>query len=163
MLSIQVNCLMLLSVLIDVNKRGEMSTGDVVLIEGQSGGSIVGITPGAALEKKSVRDMAAGLNRLGGNLQSDYCVRFPTVHTSRMSFFSFFSFVFLTIFSFVCCNFLVDIIKPKPPQALPRSVENRNSTTRPESLPKPVNVNVKPPPEVLRRIAGKEITTLFEV
>lgn len=59
-------------------------TGDVVLIEGQSGGSIVGITPGlffvfsqnstdfkylvlgAALEKKSVRDMAAGLNRLGG-------------------------------------------------------------------------------------------------
>ncbi|XP_055315932.1 F-actin-uncapping protein LRRC16A isoform X4 [Sitodiplosis mosellana] len=50
---------------------------DVVLIEGQSGGSIVGITPaalsssivgispGAALEKKSVRDMAAGLNRLG--------------------------------------------------------------------------------------------------
>lgn len=41
-------------------------SGDVVLIEGQSGGSIVGITPGAALEKKSVRDMAAGLNRLGG-------------------------------------------------------------------------------------------------
>lgn len=50
------------------------------------GGSIVGITPGnlkgnffigylityfllgAALEKKSVRDMAAGLNRLGGKL-----------------------------------------------------------------------------------------------
>lgn len=45
-----------------------MSTGDVVLIEGQSGGSIVGITPGAVLEKKSVRDMAAGLNRLGGKL-----------------------------------------------------------------------------------------------
>lgn len=75
--------------------------GEVVLIEGQAGGSIVGITPGAALggggsivgitpgnydfsiliifffkyfvcgvgaalEKKSVRDMAAGLNRLGG-------------------------------------------------------------------------------------------------
>ncbi|XP_037044031.1 F-actin-uncapping protein LRRC16A isoform X5 [Bradysia coprophila] len=107
----------------DTNKTtpDAIDPGDVVLIEGQSGGSIVGITPGAALEKKSVRDMAAGLNRLG-----------------------------------------VDIIKPKPPQPLPRSVENRNSTSRPESLPKPLNVNVKPPPEVLRRIAGKEITTLFE-
>ncbi|KAJ6641624.1 F-actin-uncapping protein LRRC16A [Pseudolycoriella hygida] len=114
----------------DANKTtpDAIDPGDVVLIEGQSGGSIVGITPGAALEKKSVRDMAAGLNRLG-----------------------------------------VDVIKPKPPQALPRtipynnsSVENRNLTTRPESLPKPVNVSVKPPPEVLRRIAGKEITTLFE-
>lgn len=77
-----------------------LDASDVVLIEGQSGGSIVGITPaalsssivgispgkpehffshcqsflmdfnilGAALEKKSVRDMAAGLNRLGGKL-----------------------------------------------------------------------------------------------
>lgn len=82
-----------------------MDGNDVVLIEGQSGGSIVGITPaalsssivgispgkelhatfglkslrmecstlfaGAALEKKSVRDMAAGLNRLGGNQLSN--------------------------------------------------------------------------------------------
>lgn len=31
------------------------------------GGSIVGITPGAVLEKKSVRDIAAGLNKLGKN------------------------------------------------------------------------------------------------
>lgn len=30
------------------------------------GGSIVGITPGAALERKSVKDMAAGLSRMGG-------------------------------------------------------------------------------------------------
>lgn len=74
------------------------------------------------------------------------------------------------IFFFVV-DFLVDVIKPKPPQALPRTiiqnsssiVENRNSASRPESLPKPLNVSVKPPPEVLRRIAGKEITTLFEV
>lgn len=26
----------------------------------------MGITPGAALERKSVKDLAAGLNRLGG-------------------------------------------------------------------------------------------------
>lgn len=32
------------------------------------GGSIVGITPGAALEKKTVRDIAAGLNRIGSEL-----------------------------------------------------------------------------------------------
>lgn len=37
---------------------------------GNGGGSIVGITPGAALEKKSVRDLAAGINRLGGNYRS---------------------------------------------------------------------------------------------
>uniref|UniRef100_A0A182QLT5 CARMIL pleckstrin homology domain-containing protein n=1 Tax=Anopheles farauti TaxID=69004 RepID=A0A182QLT5_9DIPT len=61
--------------------------GDLVLISGQTpggsivgitpgaistasssvtGGSILGITPGAVIEKKSVRDMAAGLNKLGG-------------------------------------------------------------------------------------------------
>ncbi|XP_058167259.1 F-actin-uncapping protein LRRC16A [Anopheles ziemanni] len=62
--------------------------GDLVLISGQTpggsivgitpgaisasagsggGGSILGITPGAVIEKKSVRDMAAGLNKLGGD------------------------------------------------------------------------------------------------
>lgn len=56
---------------------------DVVLIEGQApggsivgispgiqigsnNGSIVGITPGAVLERKSVKDLAAGLSRMGG-------------------------------------------------------------------------------------------------
>lgn len=86
-----------------------LDNNDVVLIDGQSGGSIVGITPaalsssivgispgkphgfsnvnhsilpnrkksfifptGAALqEKKSVKDMAAGLNRLGGKILSN--------------------------------------------------------------------------------------------
>ncbi|XP_050097561.1 F-actin-uncapping protein LRRC16A isoform X2 [Anopheles aquasalis] len=69
------------------------SDGDLVLISGQtpggsivgitpgaistvgvgssisSGGSIVGITPGVVIEKKSVRDMAAGLNKLGVELE----------------------------------------------------------------------------------------------
>ncbi|XP_059224699.1 F-actin-uncapping protein LRRC16A isoform X9 [Stomoxys calcitrans] len=38
---------------------------EVVPFGNNTGGSIVGITPGAALEKKSVRELAAGLNRLG--------------------------------------------------------------------------------------------------
>lgn len=146
-----------------------IKSGDVVLIEGQSGGSIVGITPGAVLEKKSVRDMAAGLNRLGGK-RKDFlrvCFRFFFISFHFACSFGFFMIFFRFLF---CLKFLVDIIKPKPPQALPRTsqsfssnVENRHSTTRPESLPKPLNINVKPPPEVLRRIAGKEITTTFEV
>ncbi|XP_059224690.1 F-actin-uncapping protein LRRC16A isoform X2 [Stomoxys calcitrans] len=37
---------------------------EVVPFGNNTGGSIVGITPGAALEKKSVRELAAGLNRL---------------------------------------------------------------------------------------------------
>ncbi|XP_075169303.1 capping protein regulator and myosin 1 linker 1 leucine rich repeat protein isoform X3 [Haematobia irritans] len=37
---------------------------EVVPFGNSTGGSIVGITPGAALEKKSVRELAAGLNRL---------------------------------------------------------------------------------------------------
>ncbi|XP_052861645.1 F-actin-uncapping protein LRRC16A [Anopheles cruzii] len=45
---------------------GAISTATVT---GTSGGSIVGITPGAVIEKKSVRDMAAGLNKLGVELE----------------------------------------------------------------------------------------------
>ncbi|XP_058833683.1 F-actin-uncapping protein LRRC16A isoform X4 [Topomyia yanbarensis] len=59
---------------------------DLVLISGQtpggsivgitpgaiSGGSIVGITRGTALEKKSVRDMAASLNKLGDQDRSSF-------------------------------------------------------------------------------------------
>ncbi|XP_017027355.2 serine-rich adhesin for platelets isoform X5 [Drosophila kikkawai] len=39
-------------------------TPGIAIGGGGGGGSIVGITPGAALEKKSVRELAAGLNRL---------------------------------------------------------------------------------------------------
>ncbi|XP_035912267.1 F-actin-uncapping protein LRRC16A isoform X2 [Anopheles stephensi] len=70
--------------------------GDLVLISGQtpggsivgitpgaisaagtsvSGGSILGITPGAVIEKKSVRDMAAGLNKLGVELERNSLLR----------------------------------------------------------------------------------------
>ncbi|KAM7344760.1 capping protein regulator and myosin 1 linker 1 leucine rich repeat protein isoform 3-T5 [Cochliomyia hominivorax] len=41
-----------------------ISPGIAIAQGGSGGGSIVGITPGAALEKKSVRELAAGLNRL---------------------------------------------------------------------------------------------------
>ncbi|XP_061500359.1 F-actin-uncapping protein LRRC16A isoform X2 [Anopheles gambiae] len=68
--------------------------GDLVLISGQTpggsivgitpgaissagvtGGSILGITPGAVIEKKSVRDMAAGLNKLGVELERNSLMR----------------------------------------------------------------------------------------
>ncbi|XP_068146879.1 F-actin-uncapping protein LRRC16A isoform X3 [Drosophila tropicalis] len=41
-----------------------ITPGIAIAAGGSGGGSIVGITPGAALEKKSVRELAAGLNRL---------------------------------------------------------------------------------------------------
>lgn len=95
--------------------------GDVVLIEGQSGGSIVGITPGllnesektisitktncfssgAALEKKSVRDMAAGLNRLGGKEINFIFSLFSMLSLEfGMSFFYDFFFCFLLLLIF---------------------------------------------------------------
>lgn len=98
-------------------------------------------------------------------------------------------------------NNLVDVIKPKPPQALPRTIlnttnacnnnSNNNNNTeistndshtssikissavdRPDSLPKPLSIinshNIQHEPsngggKIVRRIAGKQITTLFEV
>uniref|UniRef100_A0AAG5D3H5 CARMIL C-terminal domain-containing protein n=1 Tax=Anopheles atroparvus TaxID=41427 RepID=A0AAG5D3H5_ANOAO len=77
--------------------------GDLVLISGQTpggsivgitpgaistvaaggtGGSILGITPGAVIEKKSVRDMAAGLNKLGVELERNSLMRSSTTSYS---------------------------------------------------------------------------------
>ncbi|XP_055378308.1 F-actin-uncapping protein LRRC16A isoform X3 [Condylostylus longicornis] len=53
---------------VDVVPFGQSGGGSIVGISPgtalSTGGSIVGITPGACLEKKSVREMAAGLNRM---------------------------------------------------------------------------------------------------
>lgn len=106
------------------------------------------------------------------------------------------------LLDFVC---IVDVIKPKPPLALPRTAVTSNNYNnvvlpsvpqlppppRPDSLPKPPTIHqqsttpatvtttitntnnnnkttstvaaTKQPPDVLRRIAGKPISTLFEV
>uniref|UniRef100_A0A1B0CTE4 CARMIL C-terminal domain-containing protein n=1 Tax=Lutzomyia longipalpis TaxID=7200 RepID=A0A1B0CTE4_LUTLO len=114
---------------------GQAPGGSIVGISpgiGLGGGSIVGITPGAALERKSVRDMAAGLNRLG------------VVDPSK---------------------------KPLPvPRKSNNFSNNNNSSSVNMNATNDVNVEESPSSpsvdaaksESVRKIAGKNISTLFE-
>ncbi|XP_055687303.1 F-actin-uncapping protein LRRC16A isoform X3 [Lutzomyia longipalpis] len=120
---------------------GQAPGGSIVGISpgiGLGGGSIVGITPGAALERKSVRDMAAGLNRLGA----------------------------------LSVSLVVD--PSKKPLPVPRKSNNfsNNNNSSSVNMNATNDVNVEESPsspsvdaaksESVRKIAGKNISTLFE-
>lgn len=126
------------------------------------GGAILGITPGAALEKKSVRDIAA-------NFAASKLGEFAIVTNCNLMFSFLHDFMIFLSPSFRAHYYFI-VLDPKPRYSSHSHVsklstdsisllnENRLSSSSSNSD----HENGKPDVAV-RRIAGKKISALFEV
>ncbi|XP_052893735.1 F-actin-uncapping protein LRRC16A isoform X2 [Anopheles moucheti] len=156
--------------------------GDLVLISGQTpggsivgitpgaistagtGGSILGITPGAVIEKKSVKDMAAGLNKLGVKLERNSQMRSSISSHSASAVMRTSSSSLLDRNSQKSSSFK----SSGSTSSSPNSSFNKNGDTAlpgsstDETVAQPPGTPPKDETPIKRIVAGKKITALFE-
>lgn len=154
----------------DVVPFGQQTGGSIVgispgiaLASSGGGGSIVGITPGAALEKKSVRELAAGLSRIDlpmkpppigprpASLLNSSNSSSTSNNTSRTIITS--SSSTTTTTSSVTSGTIENVTKTLITAVNSESLENLLASG---------GVSEKKTETVVKRIAGKEITSIFE-
>ncbi|XP_049292741.1 F-actin-uncapping protein LRRC16A isoform X2 [Anopheles funestus] len=160
--------------------------GDLVLISGQTpggsivgitpgaistagtGGSILGITPGAVIEKKSVRDMAAGLNKLGVELERNSLMRSSISTHSASAVMRTSPSSLLGRNSQKVSSIISSSSTSSSPHSSPNSSFNTNrdtalpSSSTEESVAPSTDVPPKDETQIKRIVAGKKITALFE-
>ncbi|XP_055917967.1 F-actin-uncapping protein LRRC16A isoform X1 [Eupeodes corollae] len=145
----------------DVVPFGQQTGGSIVgispgiaLASSGGGGSIVGITPGAALEKKSVRELAAGLSRI------DLPMKPPPIGPRPTSMLNSINNTSRTIIT--SNNSTTTTTSSITSGTIENITKTIITTENGESIDNFLNGSEKKTETIVKRIAGKEITSIFE-